>query len=348
MPESQHSAGGVARAKALSKSRRSEIAKAAAKARWTLPETRGLLPEAISQGLMTIGDTQIDCYVLKDGRRLIHKRAMAKALGLKSEGGNAFMKTLSGKTLGPLLPPDLKDKIVRHIEFKPLNGDPAHGYEATVLIDLCYALIDAEPRLLPNQKFLARQAQIIVRSSAKLGIIALVDAATGFLEDKRRDEYRQIWAQCVREEARKWEEREFPDDLFEIFYRAYGLKRLNPDSTRHPKFFAKLIRKYIYQPLLNSNGAILEQLDEKNPVVYANGGRRYKLWQFLTDEIGLPAFRAQVWQVVGLGKAAKSKSQLEARFFEAFPEAREPRPGAMRDLFDDAVPLTPTPPPPRR
>jgi hypothetical protein len=292
------------------------------------------LPEARSQGALKIGDVTIDCYVLKDRRRLIHKRAMARALGLKSDGGNAFMKTLSGKTLGSKIPRELRERIEKHIEFKPLSGDPAHGYEASVLIDLCGALIDAEPTLLPSQKFLAKQAEIIIRAAAKVGIVALIDEATGFIEDKRREEYREIWRQAIREEARKWEQPEFPDALFDIFYKTYGLQRINPDSSKHPKFFSKLIRKYVYQPLLNSNGAILELLDEKNPVVYANGGRRYKLWQFLTEEVGLPAVRAQIWQVVGIGKGARNKAQLATRFYESFPEARNPRPEAIADLFD--------------
>lgn len=334
MSDSNQKKGGLARAESLSAERRSEIAKRASQARWALPETKGELPEAESQGVLPIGAVNVDCYVLRDGRRLIHKRAMARALGLKSEGGNALMKTLSGKTLGSRIPQKVHEQLDKHIVFKPLNGDPAHGYEATVLIDLCDALIDAEPDLLPNQKFLAKQAEIIIRAAAKVGIVALIDEATGFIADKRREEYRALWQQCIRDEARKWVEREFPDDLFDIFYKAYGLKRLNPDSSQHPRFFSKLIRKYVYEPLLNSNGAILELLDEKNPVVYANGGRRYKMWQFLDEEIGMPAIKAQIWQVVGIGKVAKTKQQLEARFFEAFPEARPPRPGAIADLFE--------------
>lgn len=334
MSGSPKGAGGRARAANLTKEERSAIARVAASARWQIPELRGEIPEAKSQGQLPIGDVIIDCYVLKDRRRLIHKRAMARALGLQSDGGNAFMKTLNGKKLGSKIPSELRKKIENHIVFKPLSGDPAHGYEATVLIDLCIALVEAEGDLLPSQKFLARQAEIIIRSAAKVGIVALIDEATGFIEDKRRDEYRELWKQCIREEARKWEEREFPDVLFEIFYKAYGLQRLRPDSSKHPKFFSKLIRKYVYQPLLNSNGAILEQLEEKNPVVYANGGRRYKLWQFLTEEIGLPAVRAQIWQIVGIGKGIKSNIQLEARFYESFPEAKPTRPGAIRDLFD--------------
>ena len=48
-----------------------------------------------------------------------------------------------------------------------------------------------------------------------------------------------------------------------MIYRLYGLKRRNPKSFQHPRFFSKFIRKYVYHPLANSRGAILESLDEK-------------------------------------------------------------------------------------
>ena len=55
------------------------------------------------------------------------------------------------------------------------------GYEATTLIEVCDALVQAkhDKLLAPSQGFLAVQAEIIIRSAAKLGIVALVDAATG-------------------------------------------------------------------------------------------------------------------------------------------------------------------------
>ena len=30
---------------------------------------------------MTVGELDLDCYVLEDGRRVFHKRGMARALG---------------------------------------------------------------------------------------------------------------------------------------------------------------------------------------------------------------------------------------------------------------------------
>ena len=107
----------------------------------------------------------------------------------------------------------------------------------------------------------------------------MIDEATGFVDDKRREEYRQLWQAFIRDEFRQWEGAEFPDDIFDMIYKLYGFRRINPNSTKHPRFFGKFLRKYIYVPLANSNGAILEQLEEKNPVVYTNGGRLIKLWQ---------------------------------------------------------------------
>lgn len=325
--------GGLARSKSLSTARRSEIAKKAAKARWAKPEDKGETPEANSFGVLQIGDVSIDCYVLKDKRRLINKKAMALAIGLKSEGGNALVKTLSGKTIGSIIPPETREKIDNPIIFKPLVGDLAHGYEATVLIDLCDALMSQRDKLNPNQKFLAKQAEIILRSAAKIGIIALVDEATGFIEDKRKDEYRDLWNQFIADEYSKWQQ-EFPSELFDVFYKIYGLKRRNPKSTKHPKFFSQLLRKYIYKPLAASNGAILEELDEKNPVIYANGGRKYKLFQFLSDEIGMPALRAHIWQTVGIGRSSKNKKQFDRNFYSAFPSARDPYADMTGDLFE--------------
>lgn len=136
------SLGGSARAQALTPAERSGSARKAALARYAKTEVPGGIPKARSEGVLPIGSVKIDVYVLWDRRRLVSKRAMARALGLKSDGGNAFLKTLSGKTIGSIIPDSLWEKINNPIVFSPLVGDPAHGYEATVLIEVCDALIE--------------------------------------------------------------------------------------------------------------------------------------------------------------------------------------------------------------
>ena len=50
------------------------------------------------------------------------------------------MKTLGGKKLGSELNKELWEKIENPIVFNPDGPDPAHGYEADVLVDVCKAV----------------------------------------------------------------------------------------------------------------------------------------------------------------------------------------------------------------
>jgi hypothetical protein len=245
------------------------------------------LPAATHKGALQLGDVMVDAYRLSDGRRFISKGAMARALNLKSEGGNAFIRSMTRKGIRTAISEELWQKIENPQSFKLTGGDSGSqviivdGYEGIQLIEVCIAITEADKYglLAPSQKFLAIQSEIIIRSAAKLGIIALIDEAVGFA-DKGIDEYRKLFNEFVRSEFSQYEQ-EFPDKFPDMLYKLYGIKRFDPSSSKHPRFFAKFIRKYVYHPLANSNGAILELLDEKNPVVYANGGRKYKLFQFL-------------------------------------------------------------------
>jgi len=143
---SKQAKGGKARAANLTTAQLKEQASKAAKARWDKKralDMPGRIPEAICEGYLQIGDVRIDCYVLDNLKRVIHKRGMAKALGMKSTGGNAFLKTMGRKGLGSEIPPEIWSEIDKPLVFKPLNGDPGHGYECTFLIDICSAIVDA-------------------------------------------------------------------------------------------------------------------------------------------------------------------------------------------------------------
>ena len=84
------------------------------------------------------------------------------------------------------------------------------------------------------------------------------------------------------------------------------------------------VHRYVYAPLANSNGAILEELDKKNPVVYTNGGRRYKMYQFLSEQVGMPALRAHLWQTVGIGAVVNDHLSFERAFYKAaLPSPRD-------------------------
>lgn len=330
---SKQAKGGVARAEKLSTEERRKIAQHAAQARWQRLKQSNANTTADTAGKLRIGEVELEVYVLQDRRRVISKRAMASALELKSEGGNAFLRTMSRKGLSSVISDELRNKIENPIPFIGTRGESCDGYEAETLIEVCDALIEARNKnlLAPSQFFLAFQAEIIVRSAAKVGIIALVDEATGYL-DSVKDEYKKLFERFVKDELSEWE-KHFPDKFFSMIYRLYGLKRQAPDTSRHPQFFGHFIRKFVYFPLANSNGAILDQLERKNPVVYAGGGRKYKFFQYLSDEVGVDSFKQHLWQVVGIGEASTDKVAFERAFYRAFPEAVPKKEGEQMDFY---------------
>src|SRR5690242_11658899 len=76
--------GGLARAAALSRSRRQGIAQKAALARWHKNAAF-----ATHTGILVIGDFAIDCANLNDGRRVFSQRSVNRSLGRK-HGGREF------------------------------------------------------------------------------------------------------------------------------------------------------------------------------------------------------------------------------------------------------------------
>src|SRR3546814_9466138 len=71
--------GGIARRDKLSPEQRSEIARKAAMARHK--PSRESLPKAIREGVIKMGDLEIRCAVLEDGRRVLTQSDVMISLG---------------------------------------------------------------------------------------------------------------------------------------------------------------------------------------------------------------------------------------------------------------------------
>ena len=68
------------------------------------------------------------------------------------------------------------------------GGRSAFGYDAKLLPQICEVILDAEKAgvLRINQKRFADMANLLIRGFAHVGIIALVDEATGYQEIRDR------------------------------------------------------------------------------------------------------------------------------------------------------------------
>lgn len=307
--------GGIARREALSPQERENIARMAAAARWGYKAShKGSFKEHFG--------TDVECYVLNDKQKtaVISQRGMAVAIGLSSRG-NALPRFLGTRALADAVGAELRHKFENPLKFQWGTGGAGqpptiiHGYDATLLIDLCKAVITAEAdgKLQKRHAKLSRQAHTIVSASAKLGIKQLVYALSGY--DATREEIITAFKFFVREEAREYE-KEYPDQLYEQWYRLYQLPK--PERNK-PWKFKHLTVDQVYKPLARSNGKILELT---RLLRGQSGTRHKKLHQFLS-EIGVKALRTHLGQLLGIAQVSKDRVEYENHVENIFGD--EPR-----------------------
>ncbi|WP_427852966.1 P63C domain-containing protein [Stenotrophomonas acidaminiphila] len=295
--------GGAVVAQKMTPEQRSERAKKGSAARWGLRAThKGSFKQEF--GL------DVDCYVLNDAKKtaVITQTGMAEAIGLSARG-DSIRRFANGRVMASFVGSELLEKLEKPLKFqwRPVGTEnlivEANGYDVTLLIDICKAIIsaDLEGRLSERQKPMARQAQIIMSASAKAGIEGLVYALAGY--DRTKEEIIEAYKLYVRDEAREYE-REFSPELYEQWYRLYGLAK--PERGR-PWEFRYLTIDHIYKPLANSQGKVFDLAKSSKA---AKGEPRDKVHQFLS-EVGVKALRTQVGKIIGIASVSDSRAEYE-------------------------------------
>ncbi|HLF58557.1 MAG TPA: P63C domain-containing protein [Alphaproteobacteria bacterium] len=311
--------GGIARAAALSDERKIEIAQRAALARWGARATHK------GNFLKDFG-IDIECYVLDDPAKtaVISQRGMGQAIGF-SRRGSRLTVFVNSKTMDDYIGRDLREKIENPLIFQlpgaaaasPVSAR-ANGYDATMLIDICNAILAAKADgKLSGGRYerMIEQARIITSASAKNGIRQLVYALAGY--NPTAEEVISAFKLYVREEAREYE-KEFPDQLYAEWYRLYKLPK--PPKNK-PWKFKHLTIEHVYEPLAKSSGKIYQLTQALRA---ASNERWKKLHQFLSD-VGVKALRMQLGQTLGIAQISDTAEQYEANIQRAF--------GAQQDLF---------------
>ncbi len=313
--------GGKKRAEVLSPEKRKQIAAKAAAARWGEKT-----PEALHTGnFKDEFGIDVDCYVLNDAAKtaVISQRGMAQAIGF-SKRGDRLTVFAGSKTMSDYLGRDLQQKLATPIIFqrKPaaaekLVGGKAHGYDATILIDLCKAIVAArQGGKLSGKRYdrMVTQAQIVLSASAKAGIKGLVYALAGY--NPTEQEVIEAFKVYVREEAKKYE-REFPNELYLAWHKLYDIPILKRGK---PWQFKELTVNHVYYPLAKSSGKVLDllrALRDKD-----GSGRKRKLFQFLS-EVGARALRIQLGRILEMCESSKDRSAYEAKIAERFPREKD-------------------------
>ncbi len=289
-------AGGNARSKSLTPERKKEIALAAVNAK---KQKASLLKatHGSAENPLRIGDVEIPCYVLEDETRVLSQRGLLSGLGMpkgSTPSGDDQLTVLANTMLAAnLIDPDKALLLKMPIEFRPKHGGrAAYGYPATVLADICEAVLEARSsgRLPQRLQQMAKQCEILIRGFARVGIIALVDEATGFEKVRARDSLAKILEAWVAKELQPYV-RTFPPDFYEELFRLRGLAYPPENPKFRPQYFGVLTNDIVYERLAPG---LLDELKKQS----SKDEKKAHLHRRLTQEVGHPKLREHLASVI--------------------------------------------------
>lgn len=275
----------------------------------------------IHDGELDLSGIIISCYVLEDGTRILSGRGMQEALNMvdvelnsKPTSGARLNRYLEQKSLEPYI---YKDKLPGH--FDPIicyQGDKKiNGFEATVLADICDAFLEARKNinLSSRQTIIANQCEILIRGFARVGIIALVDEATGYQNVREKDELQKILKGYISEELLEWQ-KEFHDKFYQNIFRLRKWDFTTISIKNKPGVIGTWTKNLIYKQLPKG---VLEELKTKTPKS-KSGNYIARFHQSLTDDTGKKHLRNQLITVIALQDISEDWEQFMRYFNRKF------------------------------
>jgi hypothetical protein len=284
------------------------------------------------EGELELAGFKVPCYILEDGTRGLSGRQMQNALKMveevekgKEKPGGRLKEILGQKSLKPLI-----DKWLKPDGFNPIiaykGGTEFHIYEATLLPDICNIFLELEKeewqkgnKLPVRQAIIAEQSRILLRSFAKVGIIALVDEATGYQYEREKAELQAILKAFISEEVLKWQ-KTFPWTFYKEIFRLWELP-FTVDNIKRPGFIGTLTNELVYKNIPKGT-IVLEKIKEKTPKT-KGGNYRYRFHQSLTPEMGREELKKAIYTVEALASISQGKDEFLELMKRKYSSSRE-------------------------
>lgn len=314
--------GGIARMASLTPEQRKENARAAVQAKAALKK----LPKATHFGQLATSFTNLACFVLDDGRRVISGRGLTAAIGMKGRGsgvsrvaGHKLIKAYGNDALIAAI-----DNPIKFVGKSPKGeNEPSDGYEAHVLQEVCEAILTARDNGLlvteQDQRY-AVQADILMRGFARVGIIALIDEATGYQKDRDKQALAKILEAFVAKELQPWL-KTFPDEFYSELFRIYKIPYPPVGNPQwRPGFIGHITNNVVYDRLAPGLLPELKRLASKEE-------RKARLHQHLTQDVGHPKLQSHMGSIVTLLKLSNAPDE-----FFAYVDRFHPRFGTTGQL----------------
>ncbi len=271
------------------------------------------IKKTLCEGILDLGGSQLDVAVLEDGTRIISHSAVFKALGREPRGNariDQIPAFMDAKNLQSLIKSDLRS-LIKKISYLDKNGKRKEGYSADILPLVADLYLQARDKNISTQSQLevAKKAEVLVRSLARLGITALVDEATGYQYQREKDELQKILKAYISEELLPWQKK-FPDAFYKELFRLNGWDFNVKGIKKRPGVIGIWTNKLIYERLPQG---VLDEL-RKNTPTSKSGHKTARYHQLLTEDIGNPHLMAQIYKVIALFQISNNMKEVWYQF----------------------------------
>lgn len=269
------------------------------------------------EGILHLGDKELSCAVLNDNTRVISATAVFEAFdrprkGKSNEGYRADQMPafINANNLQPFVNEELLG-WTEIITFRDKNNITRTGYNAHILRGLCRVYIDARKNgvLLKSQIRFAEIAESILYALSGVGIIALVDEATGYQYDRERDELQKILKAYISEELLPWQKR-FPDVFYKELFRLNGWDYTVNGIKKRPGVIGKWTNILVYDQLPKG---VLDELKKKTPRS-KSGNKTARYHQYLTLDVGEPNLSNAINQAITIFMLSSSMKEMWYNF----------------------------------
>jgi hypothetical protein len=261
------------------------------------------MPYSMFRGTLTFADMEIECHVLNDGRRVLTQREVVRLLSGGRESGH-LARYLERN---PLYHKD--GAAGPTIQFK-VPGSPtiATGYEGTLLVEICDSYLEAESQglLRHSQEKLVKQASIVVRACAKVGIIALIDEATGYQAIREKRALQLKLQAFIAEEMQDWALM-FPHEFWIELAR---LENIHYSPKNRPLRWGKYIMMFVYDAI---DGDVGRELRKKNPNPHFLQNHHQWLKQFGRERVN-----DQIQRVIAIMKLCSGMDEFRQKFAHVY------------------------------
>ena len=281
---------------------------------------------------LVIGGIEIPCYVLEDETRVLSQGGFLQAIGrsrtptARRGGAGDPPSFLAAENLQPYISSDLLASTAP-IPFQgPSRGPIAHGYPAVLLPQVCEVYLAARDAgaLLPSQQRIAQRADILVRALAAVGIVALVDEATGYQRIREERALATILERYIAKHLRKWT-KTFPYEFYEEIFRLKGWPK--PEGVKRPAVIGHYTNDIVYARIAPG---LLTELERVNPVL-PQGWRRNRHHQWFTPDFGHPKLKEHLIGVIAIMRGSTTWGSFKRNLDRAFPKMNTTIPMALDD-----------------